>query len=377
MQTEQIIFETLPGWSNAGAPALPAAELVFLTGGREEFDSATFFETIRDRYPDAVIVSITAPDSIAGTTLVETGGVATAIKFAGSRVAAVEAELPSPSASEEVGVTLAKKLDPAGLRHVLVFSEGIAVNGTGLVRGMARALPPGTSITGGLASDGAKFEQTRVGLNRSPLPGRVVAVGLYGARISIGMGSLGGWEPFGDEMTVTKSDGNVVFELDGESALAVYKRVLGPRSFALPASGLLFPLEIRSEAGQDVRTRTLLAIDERAGSVSFAGDVPQGFRARLMQANLDRLITAAGNAAESALHGDSAPDFALLVSCIGRKLLLQLRTKEEIENARQILGQQTCIAGFYSYGEISPLNPTVACELHNQTMTITTISERA
>ncbi|MDQ6718858.1 MAG: FIST C-terminal domain-containing protein [Gemmatimonadota bacterium] len=376
MQTEQIIFETLPGWSNASATSVPDADLVLLIGGREEFGTASFFESIRERYPSAAIVSITAPDVIAGTTLIEKGGAATAIKFDSSRVAAVEEGIKSASASEEVGATLGQRLDPAGLRHVLVFSEGINVNGTGLVRGLAKTLPRGTTITGGLASDGAAFEQTKVGLNSTPTANRAVAVGLYGAALSVGMGSLGGWEPFGNEMVVTRSEGNVLFELDGEAALSVYKRVLGPRSFALPASGLLFPLEIRSTSGKEVRTRTLLAVDELAGSVTFAGDVPQGFRARLMQANLDRLIDAAGTAAENASANDSAPDFVLLVSCIGRKLLLQLRTAEEIENARNIFGPRACVAGFYSYGEVSPLNPSVACELHNQTMTITTISER-
>ena len=74
--------------------------------------------------------------------------------------------------------------------------------------------------------------------------------------------------------------------------------------------------------------------------------------------------------------GSRPPELALLISCVGRKIVLQQRIEEEVEGVRDILGDQTVLAGFYSYGEISPLNPGGKCSLHNQTMTITTLSER-
>ncbi len=53
------------------------------------------------------------------------------------------------------------------------------------------------------------------------------------------------------------------------------------------------------------------------------------------------------------------------------------RVSEEIEAAGSILGKQFSRLGFYSYGEISPHAASGICELHNQTMTITTITEAA
>jgi hypothetical protein len=125
--------------------------------------------------------------------------------------------------------------------------------------------------------------------------------------------------------------------------------------------------------------RTILAVDKAEQSLTFAGDVPAGAYARLMKANFDRLIDGAHGAAEHAVAapGGVAPGLALLISCVGRRLVLHQRVEEEIEAAREVLGVGVTFAGFYSYGEISPFTPQARCELHNQTMTITTLGERA
>jgi hypothetical protein len=119
-------------------------------------------------------------------------------------------------------------------------------------------------------------------------------------------------------------------------------------------------------------------INEAEHSLTFAGDMPQGGRARLMKANFDRLIDGAVGAAQTSYEaiGTTSPELALLISCVGRKLVLKQRIEEEVEGVQEVLGQETVLAGFYSYGEISPFNPSAKCELHNQTMTITTLSER-
>ncbi|HRC76477.1 MAG TPA: FIST C-terminal domain-containing protein, partial [Kouleothrix sp.] len=211
----------------------------------------------------------------------------------------------------------------------------------------------------------------------APAPGLVAGLGLYGKRLKVGFGSLGGWDPFGPERLITRSSGNVLYELDGRSALTLYKKYLGEHAAELPAAGLLFPLSLRTRTGETGLVRTVLSVDEEAQSMTFAGDMPQGAYARLMMANFDRLIDGAIGAARTSYHaiGDTSPDLAILISCVGRKLLLKQRVEEEIEGVRDVLGPHTPITGFYSYGEISPFTPGANCELHNQTMTITTLAE--
>jgi hypothetical protein len=231
-------------------------------------------------------------------------------------------------------------------------------------------------LTGGLAGDGARFEKTLVVANGKLRQNAVSAIGLYGDALRVGYGSLGGWDPFGPVRQVTRSEGNVLFELDDKPALELYKRYLGDHAKGLPATGLLFPLNIRRGTGDEALVRTILAIDEDKQSLTFAGDVPEGTLAQLMKANFDRLIEGAeGAARNSAKIAGSDAQLAVLISCVGRKLVLKQRTEEEVESVREVLGPSPAITGFYSYGEICPSAPDAGCQLHNQTMTITTFGE--
>jgi hypothetical protein len=244
------------------------------------------------------------------------------------------------------------------------------------VRGLMKHLPEGVAVTGGLAGDGARFGTTLVFKHGDPQQRVISAVGLYGSRLKVGFGSLGGWDPFGPERLVTRSKGNVLFELDGRPALGLYKQYLDEHAKGLPATGLLFPLSVQAKPGDTALVRTILAVDEQQQSMTFAGDVPEGARARLTKANIDRLVEGAVGAAKvSCPEGAVAPELALLISCVGRKLVLKQRIEDEVEGVRDVLGAQAAMAGFYSYGEIAPFSFGERSELHNQTMTITTFAE--
>jgi hypothetical protein len=260
----------------------------------------------------------------------------------------------------------------------MVFSDGLAVNGSELVRGIESVVPAGTVVTGGLAGDGERFQRTWVVHENRPHSGRVSAVAFYGSRVRIGHGSKGGWDKFGPQRIVTRSKGNVLFELDGKPALPLYKEFLGDRAAQLPAAGLLFPLAIRSSTGGEKSlVRTILGIDEAQQSMTFAGDIPQGCLAQLMKANFDRLIAGAADAAVMARAGVEAPGsdrLCVAISCVGRRLVLGERAEEELEAVADGLPSGTKQVGFYSYGEISPY-AAGSCDLHNQTMTLTVLDE--
>ncbi|MBC8089983.1 MAG: FIST C-terminal domain-containing protein, partial [Phycisphaerae bacterium] len=228
----------------------------------------------------------------------------------------------------------------------------------------------------GLAADGDRFEHTYVGLGTSVAEKQVVAVALYGSALRVGFGSAGGWSAFGPERLVTASSGNVLRTLDAEPALALYKRYLGDASGDLPASALLFPLALNRVDSSAPVVRTILAVDEALGTLTFAADIPEGARVRLMRASINSLVGGAEGAARMALDRlGRAPSVAILVSCVGRRLVLKQRVEDELDGVRQILGNASVMAGLYSYGEITPLAPSCCSELHNQTMTVTLFSE--
>jgi hypothetical protein len=208
--------------------------------------------------------------------------------------------------------------------------------------------------------------------------GHVCAVGFYGDQIGFGHGSRGGWDILGPEREVTRSDANVLYELDGQPALQLYKKYLGDRADGLPATGLLFPLAIRNEKEVDGDTvRTILAVNEDDQSITFAGDVPTGSFVRLMRANFDRVIEGASDASADVdtQSYSSGPILNVAISCVGRRLVLGPRSEEEIEAAMDALPEDTKQIGYYSYGEISPL-ASGKCDLHNQSMTLTAIWEQ-
>ena len=380
MHVEQLQFASGKWAEPAGPKADPASiQLVLAFGHRALLEDAAPSSYLRARYPRAAIVSCSSGGDVIGTHNVDGGIIATAVGFAHAQVQAVAEPLPHAEASERAGVALSHRLRKEGLRHVLVFAEGLRVNGSALARGLANGLPGGVSVTGGLAADGERFAHTAVGLDGPATEGMAVAVGLYGDALEIGIGSYGGWEAFGPERIITRSRGNELLELAGRPALDLYKELLGPLGYALPASGLLFPLKVRESTEQQGVIRTILGVDEGARSVTFAGDVPEGWSARLMRTDLDTLIHAAGRAADRSVMTDAGgrPSLVLAVSCIGRKLLLQQRVDEELALVGQRFGASTLMAGFYSYGELSPSEHGAPCELHNQTMTLTTLRERA
>ena len=379
MELEIIQWDGQSGWSGEKATSLdPKSTLVMVFGGTNFLDSPEPLRNVVQKYPGAVICGCSTSGEINQTEIHDGTLVAAVMRFSGTALRSAFAPVSKTASSYDAGVTLAQQLLDPSLKGVLVFSDGLSVNGSELVRGLNAQLPESVVVTGGLAGDGDRFQRTWVMKDGQPQSGYVTAVGLYGQSVRIGHGSKGGWDVYGPERMVTRSEGNVLFELDGKPALQLYKEYLGDRASGLPATGLHFPLALRaSQSDEKYLVRTILAIDEAQQSITFAGDVPQGHFVQLMRANLDRLVTGASEAA--IMTKDQSPGqgdvLALAISCVGRRLVLGERTEEEIETTLDLLPPGTRQIGFYSYGEISPY-ASGKCDLHNQTMTLTTISEQ-
>ncbi|MBN2008033.1 FIST C-terminal domain-containing protein [candidate division KSB1 bacterium] len=352
-------------------------QLVLLLGSTSMLKNPANLETIKIRYPNAWLLGCSTAGEIYKTHVYEDSLISTAIHFEHTRINGVRININETENSYDAGQKLAQALDRDGLVHAFVLSDGLNVNGSDLVRGLSEHLPANVNVTGGLSGDGDRFNETFVMLNSLPEKNTIALIGFYGDRLKVGYASFGGWDPFGPERLITRSNGNVLYELDGKSALELYKNYLGKHAGGLPATGLLFPLSIRTSPQETAVVRTILGIDDDLQSMIFAGDVPEGAYARLMKANFDRLIDGAVDAAKSNYHsmGSASPELAILISCVGRKMVLKQRIEEEVEAVQDELGKSTVLTGFYSYGEISPFSQGAKSELHNQTMTITTFRE--
>ncbi|WP_117885682.1 FIST signal transduction protein [Aureibaculum luteum] len=351
--------------------------LVLVFGNRFLLEDLEIYSEIKEMFPDGHVVFGSTCADIIGSSVEEESVSITAMEFEKSQFLIKTSNIINTELdSFKTGNNLIKQLPSEGLKFIYVISDGSFVNGSELTKGMNAATDNNILITGGLCGDAARFEKTLASYNEAPKEGEIVAIGFYGETLEVTFSIYGGWTPFGPERIVTKSESNILYELDNQPALDLYKKYLGEKSKELPGAALLYPLNVKSNDEKQSIVRSILNIDEEKNAVILAGDIPENSKVQLMMTNVDNIANASERAAKQALElRSNKPELALLVSCIGRKLVLDQRVEEEIEEVLNVVGTETILSGFYSYGEIAPFHGENNCQLHNQTMTITLISE--
>ena len=351
--------------------------LVLVFGNRYMLEDNNIFKEVKSLFKDGHFVFGSTSGDITSESVDDESITITAVEFEKSNFIIKTANVLNTDVNSfETGKKLIEQLPVEGLKYVFVLSEGSFINGSQLTKGMNAATEDNLVITGALCGDAARFEKTVSSYNENPKEGELVAIGLYGETLEVTFGTNGGWTPFGPERVVTKSENNILYELDGKPALDLYKRYLGEKSNELPSAALLYPLKVKSSDERKSIVRTILNIDEEENSMILAGDILKESKVQLMMTNVDSIVNAAEVGAIQALDlRDKKPELAILVSCIGRKLVLDQRVEEEVEEVMEVIGEDTTVCGFYSYGEIAPFVGELNCQLHNQTMAITLISE--
>ena len=351
--------------------------LVLVFGNRYMLESNQIYDEVNTLFPDGHIVFGTTSGEIIDDNVLDGCVVLTAIEFEKSSILVKRSNVADfHNEDKKLGERLIAEFPKENLKHLFVISEGSTVNGSALIEGLENMENTSFGLSGGLCGDDDRFERTLASYNENPKEGEIVAIGFYGDTLEITSSNYGGWTSFGPERIITKSKGNLLYELDGKPALDLYKTYLGEKADELPKSALLYPLSVKATEDSDPLVRTILNIDEVENTMTLAGDVPEGSRVQLMMSSVDDIANGASHAAELAMGGrKNSPELALLISCVGRKLVMDQRTEEEIEEVKAVVGDNTVISGFYSYGEMAPFSGQDSCKLHNQTMTLTLFSE--
>jgi len=367
-------------WSETLDASLDSANtlIIFFGTSKQELIQKPLDE-IKKTFPNSVLIGSSTAGEISMDEIHEDSVVVAILKFQNTKIKLTTESIQSAKDSFLAGEKIASTLKADDLKNIFILSDGLNVNGSQLTHGLNSVLGDSVVISGGLAGDGDRFESTWTIKDAKAQSHTISGVGFYGEQIQLGHGFKGGWDKFGIQRRVTKSVDNILYELDNKPALDIYKKYLGEKAKELPASGLLFPLEIQEDKEAATKTvRTILAINEDEKSITFAGDIPEGSFVSLMKANHDRLIEGAFNASQkvdlSTYDGEDI--LSIAISCIGRKLVLKQRVEDELEATLENLPPKTKQIGFYSYGEISPKDSTGQCDLHNQTMTLTLIWEK-
>lgn len=354
--------------------------LIFMFAAPKYFKDEAFLANIREKAKGRSLIGCSTSGEISNSGAIGGSVTSLGLAFARTKVRSAHAAVPNAGESFIAGEHIGRALKAPDLKAVFILGPGTNINGSALTQGLSVAVGQNVTVSGGLAGDDLNFKETFTHCDGEVYTDHAVAVGFYGDYISISSGSEGGWRPFGPARRVTKSDNHILYELDGKPALQLYKQYLGEKARELPASGLSYPLAIlRQDRTTSGVIRSALNIDREKEALIMAGDIPQGSRVCLMHADTDALIQGAAQAAAEALRvheGPEANGCALVVSCVGRKIVLGVDVDEEIEAVNDSFLPNTPITGFYSYGEICTYRGKGGAVLHNQTMTITYITER-
>jgi hypothetical protein len=353
-----------------------------------DHDATEIAETLRTKLPDVPTIGCSTDGEITSAGLSVDS--VTLMLLASPRMRAKAHVIPNLSEdSERAGIELAKALHDDEARVLMLLPDGLTGNGSAIIRGAQEILGRQFVIAGGTAGDRGRFVKTFQCADGKAHTDALIGLMLYSPTpLELGYGVMSGWRPIGIAKEVTHAEANTVYEIEGETALDMYSRFLGDKASQLPGIGVEYPFALVDRYGEvDTKgiregesyflMRAPMVVDREKGAVTFAAEIPQGSRIKMTRGKSDEVISASREAASRSLEGlGGPPDAVFFFSCMARKVVLGRRTNLEITAAQEVLGENTPMIGFYTYGEIANCGETFPmCRFHNETATFLAIRE--
>ncbi len=375
--TETLSYDLTTGWSKSFPDLDSENTLIVVFAAHEYCDSPQPLEELCNAFPQSKIIGCSTPVVVCDGALLEGAISVGIIRFKHTQIRLSYASVQAFEESRTAGQNLGKHLADAGLKGVLIFSDGVTTEATDLVRGLQEILPPNVTIAGGLAS-GHTLDDTWILCDGELKRFHACAVGLIGNTVELTRATGGGWRLIGAECKATRTSGRTLFELDGEPAKDVYQRQVGSDvGFGLRKSATRYPLTVRLPSLEMQIVRDVNSIDEESGAIELAGDIPEGVIVQVMTTTEDEILDGVDEAIERMRSKTILPQnnaLAVCVSCAGRRTVLLEKTSEEAALAHDGLGHGIHQIGMYAFGEISTTSSGPP-HVHNETITIGLIRE--
>ncbi|MEM1242827.1 MAG: FIST N-terminal domain-containing protein [Cyanobacteria bacterium P01_H01_bin.26] len=358
------IAEVLAQCHQQLATLRPKAALLFAA---PDFDHRLILQTIHQHFPDLLLIGGTSDGELSSTLGVQQDSIILTLFCSDEIVfsAAVGRHI-SQNLQGVIHKTVdaAKQTLKAEARLCITTPESLTISAVNLLDTLTSCLGDSIPVIGGTTTDQWKFGQTHQFFGTEVLSDAMPVL-LLGGNFKFGYGVASGWTPVGKVGTVTKVDGNVLYEVNGEPALDFYKGYLGN---IRPSAAYRLAVFAPESDHWYIRTSNG-SYSETDGRIAFFADIPAGSTVQVVRANRDDIIVAADTSLQSALNSypGTCPDFALLLSCAGRLQVLGTRADEVYNIVEQRLGQKPTCCGFYTYGEIAPLFPGQRSHFHNET----------
>lgn len=241
----------------------------------------------------------------------------------------------------------------------LLFGDGLMTTYAKVVRGIQEVLGTSALITGGLAGDDLRFQQTYQYANEV-VATRAVVGAVISRPLRIGVGIEHGFAPISKPRRITRAHANRLLELDGRPAASVYAEYLGTEALhrmqeeGLTRQGIAYPFGIQTEAPGEWLLRTVVACEE-GGGLACNSEIPEGGWLQLMIGSRELALDAAHRAAQQAVRSLGRVVCVLVFdSVVRRKLLGAEHAALEIARIRDAVGPAVPLVGCYTYGEQAP-----------------------
>ncbi|MFN6569743.1 FIST signal transduction protein [Dendronalium sp. ChiSLP03b] len=363
--SQTAIAEILKECTHSLAGIIPQAGLLFAA---IDFDHVLILQRIRDTFPGIELIGGTTNGEISSVLEFQQDSL-TLMLFAADEVE-IRAGIgrgasKNPTLAAQVAIAQAKAKSIYQPQICLTFPDSLTSNGVLILEGLKQSLGEHIPIIGGMAADDYTFDKTYQFFQDEVLSDSVPVL-LFSGRLLFSHGVASGWTPISQRGRVTKVDGNVVYEIDGQRALDFYQHYLGVEQFA--ANYAIHALAVFEDRDR-FYMRAPNAYDRQSGSVTFFSDIPEQAVVQITDASRDDILLASEESLKNALADYSGvePTAALLISCAARRRILGTLAREEYQLVKTRLPETLPCCGFYAYGEIAPLVSGGQTQFHNKT----------
>ena len=258
--------------------------------------------------------------------------------------------------------------DPA----ILVVASGLNIDGEQMVRGIQEMTGQDITMYGGLAGDDAHFRETVVFSENSAEANGALLLVFDKSVYDLNGIATSGWVSIGADKIITRAEGNIVYTIDHEPALDVYKQYLNVNDEDLPEIGVEYPLLVRKNES-DFILRAVLNVDREKKALIFAGTVPVGAVVTFSSSPGFEILEYTRKKVNEFYDSSPETDLLVLFSCMARHNALGPTIADEIEEAW--IKWQKPLIGFFTYGEIGN-NYKSSCDFYNQTYTLVSIKQK-
>ncbi|MCW5317806.1 hypothetical protein GTQ43_29725 [Nostoc sp. KVJ3] len=357
------VEEVIQQCANSLAGDIPKAGILF---SAIDFEHPLILQQIYQAFPGIELIGGTTDGEISSVLEFQQDSI-TLMLFCSDEVeihAGVGRKVSSdPIAVTKQAVEQAQAKSTATPSLCLTHPESLTISGVSILNGLKLALGQNVPIFGGLAGDQSRYQNTYQFFQTEVLSDSVPIL-LFSGTILFSHGVASGWNPIGQTSQVTKVDKNILYEIDGKPALDFYHHYLG----LLPPS-MEYPLAVFERDGDKFYIRAPIAYNQQSGSITFFADIPDKAIIQIAEAGYEDILAASKASFMNALdnYPGAEPSAVLFFSCVARRQILGTRAKEEYQNTKLCWANHLPGCGFYSYGEIAPIDRISQTQFHNET----------